>query len=140
LQQRQCALARLSQRHALDLHAEDDIVEHGAPRQQQILLQHVADAADGAGGFRAVDQHAATGRFQKARDDVEDRALAAARRADQADETAGRNRKRNRRQRLERAVRRPKGHADLVEAKLHGHHASLSMAMIQQYPCQRIAT
>ena len=131
-QQRQRALARLAQRHALDLHAEDDVVEHGAPRQQQILLQHVADAADGAGCVGAVDQHAAAGRFQKPGDDVEDRALAAARRADQADETALRNRQRHRRQRRERAVRRPEGHADLVEAKLRTEDidASLSTAMI----------
>jgi len=32
-QQRQRALPCLLQWHALDLHAEDDVVEHGAPRQ-----------------------------------------------------------------------------------------------------------
>ena len=56
-----------AQRHALDLHAEDDVVEHGAPGQQQILLQHVADAADGAGRIDAVDEHAAGGRLQQTR-------------------------------------------------------------------------
>ena len=94
LQQRQRAPARFAQRHALDLHAEDDVVEHGAPGQQQVLLQHVADAANGAGGIDAIDHHAAGGRLQQPGDDVEDRALAAARRSDQADEAALRDRQR----------------------------------------------
>ncbi len=120
LQQRQRALARRAQRHTLDLHAEDDVVEHGAPRQQQILLQHVADAADRAGGVDAVDQHAAAGRLQQSGDDVEDRALAATGGSDQADEAALRNRQRDRRQRFEHAGRRLEAHADVVDAQLWG--------------------
>ena len=56
----------------------DDIVDQRALRQQQILLQHVADAADRAGRIETVDQHPASGRLLQARHDVEDRALALA--------------------------------------------------------------
>src|SRR5262252_4276419 len=88
MKQRQRALARRAQRHVLNLHAENGVVEYRAPGQQQVLLQHIADAADGAGGVDAVDQYPAAGRLQQSGDDVENSAFAAARRADQAHETA----------------------------------------------------
>ena len=86
MQQRQRPFPRRAQRHVLDLHTENDVVEHRAPRQQQVLLQHVADAADGAGGVDALDEHAAAGRLQQSGDDVENGGFAAAGGADQADE------------------------------------------------------
>ena len=120
MKQRQRALARRPQRHVLNFHAEDGVVEHRAPGQQQILLQHIADAADGAGGVDAVDQHPAAARPQQSGDDVEDGAFAAARRADQAHETALWDRQRDRRKRVEGARRRPERHADVGNAQFRG--------------------
>src|SRR5262249_14490509 len=103
------------------------VVEHGAPGQQQVLLQHVADAADRSGGIGAVDDHPAAGGLEQPRDDVEDGALAAARRADQADEAALRDGQGDRGERLEDAVgggrAGPERHADVVDAKFWGRHA-----------------
>src|SRR3954452_9765709 len=120
MEQRQCPLARLAQRNALDFHAENGVVEHGSPRQQKILLQHVADAADRAGGVAAIAHPAAGARLEQPGDDVENGALAAPRWPDQADETALRDRQRDRGQRLEDAGRRLERHADAINVKLRG--------------------
>jgi hypothetical protein len=68
----------------------------------KICHKRTSDAADGAGGVHAVDEHPAAGRLEQSGNDVEDGALAATGRADQADKAPRRNRKRNRRQRRKR--------------------------------------
>jgi len=123
-QQGQRPRAGLGELHALDLHAEDDVVGEGAPRQQQVLLQHVADAPDGAGGVDPIDQDAALARLLQAGHDVEDGALAAARRPDQADEPALRNRQADVIERMKDARRRREFHADVIDQELgRGHRA-----------------
>jgi hypothetical protein len=85
----------------LDLHAENHIVEHLAPGQQQVLLQHVANAADCSRGVNAINERTPASRLQQAGDDIEDRTFPAARRADETDESTLCNRERHRRERLE---------------------------------------
>ena len=58
-----------------------DVGAHGEPREQRRLLEHEGDAAPGVDG--------AGRRLVEPGDEVEQRALAAARRADEADELAG---------------------------------------------------
>jgi hypothetical protein len=89
------ALARGAHVGALDFGAQHGVVEDGAPLEQIILLQHVADLAARAGDRLAVDQHVASGRLQDAGDQRQQRALAAAALPDDGDELAGRNRKRD---------------------------------------------
>src|SRR6266404_5671389 len=64
------------------------VAEYRAPRKQQVLLHHVADtAAQAFDILAAIVQRAGIG-FEQARDDVEDRGLAAAAGPDDADEVA----------------------------------------------------
>src|SRR5262245_56060104 len=75
---------------ALELEADADVVKHGPPRKQRTLLEHERQLL----GPRAVDRAAADRdnarlRREQAADDGEQRALAAARRPDEADELAG---------------------------------------------------
>jgi hypothetical protein len=53
---------------ALDFRAEQRVVEDGAPLEQIVLLQHVADLAARPGDRRAVDQHTAFGGLDDAGD------------------------------------------------------------------------
>src|SRR5262249_37562456 len=76
---------------ALDFSAQHGVVEDGAPFEQVVLLQHVADLAAGAGDGLAVDQHGAAGRLQDSGDQRQQRALAAAALADDGGELAGCN-------------------------------------------------
>src|SRR6201999_1424714 len=79
-------LDRLAAIDAAHFEAQQHIVEHGAPGEQQVLLHHVADMAAQAGDlFVAMQQSAGVGRDQPG-DDVEDRGFAAAARADDTDE------------------------------------------------------
>ena len=85
------------------------------------MLQHVADAADGAGRVLAVDEHAALGRLKQSGDDVEQRAFAATGGADEADETAtfdfqveGSDRPKDTRRCRER-------HPNVIEVHFHRH-------------------
>ena len=64
MKQRQRSFARRAQGHVLNLHAEDDVIEHRAPGQQEVLLQHIADTANGAGRIDPIDEHSATGRLE----------------------------------------------------------------------------
>ncbi len=86
LQQGRRALARFCNRHAAYFHAQGHIVDHRSPRQQKVLLQHVADLADHPGRILTVDQDATGSWMQQSGDNVEDRALTAPRRPDQGDE------------------------------------------------------
>jgi hypothetical protein len=76
---------------AVKLHAEDHVIEHGSPRQQHILLQHVADEADHAADPGAVKIDFAARRFDQPGDDIEDGRLAAAGRPEDADESPARD-------------------------------------------------
>src|SRR6516165_6854094 len=87
-----CARLALGARHALEHHAEVDVLEHGVPRKQRVLLEHEGDVArHRPGDPLARDFHRADrGRHQPA-DDVEQGRLAAAARPDQAKELAARD-------------------------------------------------
>src|SRR5215813_4363047 len=128
MQERQRPFARRAQRHVLNFHAENDVVEDRAPRQQEVLLQHVADAADRAGSVDPINEHAPASRLQQSGDDVENGGFAAARGPDQADEAALRDGKRDRRERAESAAARPEGHAHVGNAKFwgRGRHADFA--------------
>jgi NitT/TauT family transport system ATP-binding protein len=67
---------------------QQHVAEDGAPGKQQVLLHHVADAAAQAFDLLAEIVHRAGVRLDQAGDDVEDRGLAAAGGADDADEIA----------------------------------------------------
>src|SRR5262245_48310659 len=77
---------------ALHLQPEGDVAERGAPGKQlgEILEHHAAIEAV-AGHRLAADADLARGRGEEARDDVEQGRLAAARRADDAEELGGRD-------------------------------------------------
>ena len=68
-------------RHARELQRELDVAPHGQPREERGLLEHEA-------GALGADVDAAGRRLVETGDEVEQRALAAARRAEQADELA----------------------------------------------------
>ena len=78
----------LAARHAQLLHAEGDVVGDAQPGEERRVLEH--DAAIGAGPAHALaaDTHLALVGALEAGDEVEQRRLAAPRRADQADELA----------------------------------------------------
>ena len=82
-QQSRGAAFALGYRHALNFDAEHDVLGNGAPRQQQIFLQHEGDLRIGACDSLAVDEGGAVARRGQPRADIEKRALAAATRADQ---------------------------------------------------------
>ena len=99
-EQRSRAFARLGHVGALDFGAQHRVLENGAPLEQIILLQHVADLAARAGHQLAVEKHSAAGRHEDAGDQRQQRALAAAALADDRDEFAGCNRDRDVAERL----------------------------------------
>src|SRR6185437_7125924 len=68
--------------------AEDDVLRDRAPRQQQVLLEHVADAPGLPGGVVLVEKDPTRRREEEPGDDVEERALAAAGRPDDRRELA----------------------------------------------------
>ena len=75
--------------HALEHHAELDVLDHRAPRKQRVLLEHEGDLVRQRTAHRlAADLDRARGRRQQAADHVEQRALAAAARPDQAQQFA----------------------------------------------------
>ena len=79
-------------RTMLDAQAEGHVLEHGHVLEQRVVLEHEPDLALAhvhGGGVLAGEQHAArVGRFQ-ARDDAQQRGLAAAGRSQQRDQLAG---------------------------------------------------
>ena len=64
---------------------QNRVVEDGAARQQQVLLQHVAHEARASAEVLAVQEHDALARPREARERVEDGRLSAARLAHDAD-------------------------------------------------------
>src|SRR6516162_2660388 len=94
-------------RDALHFETEGDVAERGAPWKQlgEILEHHTTiHAAPGHG--LAADTDLAGGRREEAGDDVEERRLAAAGRADDAQELRGRQAKACRFDGVNRAARR----------------------------------
>ena len=79
--------SRSSARDARALQPEQDVLAHREPGKQRVFLEHDAAIDARAGDAAAVDQHLAFG-GEKAADDIEQRALAAARRTDDRDELA----------------------------------------------------
>src|SRR5579883_345431 len=116
--QRRRAGARLVHVEALDLGAEQGVVEDRSPLEQVILLQHVADLAARPGDRRAVDQHLAAGRAQDAGDEREEGALAAAALADDGDELARRHPERDVLERLGLAVAAEIAQRDVAQLDL----------------------
>ena len=84
-------LARLARGDARGSSADGDVVERRLPRHQRVLLEEVAGAPVEPGERRAEDLDRARRRRQQAGRDVEQRGLAAAGRADDGDELAGRD-------------------------------------------------
>ena len=120
LDQRQGALACFADRDAGNFHAERNIVEHGAPWQQQVLLQHVTDLTNIACDILAIDQHAPCGGLLQASDDIEEGALAAARGANERDETSCRHDKIGGREGREFSASGVKHHGEMFENEF-GH-------------------
>lgn len=107
----------LRARGFLDLQAERHIFAHGHVTEQCVVLEHEADAAL-AGGYvvdaAAADEDVAAVWCLESRDHAQNRRLARARRAEQADEAAFFDGKRHITARLERA----EGFVDMVELDL----------------------
>ncbi len=89
LQFAQRALATLGTADRARLETELDVAHDRTPRQQQILLQHEADARIGSLHRDLLQQDPSLARTVETGGEVEDRALAAARRSDDGDELAG---------------------------------------------------
>ena len=77
-QQLECALPPLASRQALDLLPELDVLDDGAPGQQEVLLQHEGDVPVGPCNQLAVDMDLARRRRIEARAHVQEGALATA--------------------------------------------------------------
>src|SRR5690606_19729134 len=62
----------------LDLQADDDVFQHGAPRHEQVTLQHVADASAQVRNWLAFKLDLTAVMRNEARQNIEQRRLAAA--------------------------------------------------------------
>src|SRR5204863_9857272 len=88
------ARPRVSSTDAARIEAERDVVTHRHVREQCVALEDEADATRVGRGLRHVataDQHASAIRFRETGEDAQQRRLAAAARAEEADELAGRD-------------------------------------------------
>ena len=72
--------------HPLQFQPEDDIGEDITPGQQQVLLLHIADAAEAVCGRAFVQVDGTTGGLRETGNDIEQGAFAAAARPDDTDE------------------------------------------------------
>ena len=75
-------------RPTLHLQAQHDVLLGGAPWQQKVLLEHIADTRRHAADFPAVPQHRTPAGLQEAAQQVEQRGLAASGRPDDAHDLA----------------------------------------------------
>ena len=125
------ALAPLGLAHRPRFEAELDVLLDAAPRQQQVLLQHEADVGARPVDRASVEPQAAFRRTIEAGDEIQDRALAASRGADDRDELARLQREgqfldRRERRNATASRRKPPGHRIEVE-RIHGiQHVSSS--------------
>src|ERR1019366_4321557 len=79
-------LLALGARHSLFLEAVGNVAGDGAPGKERVALEDDAALRPGAGDRVVVEQDLARARREKTADQVEQRALAAAARADDGDE------------------------------------------------------
>src|SRR6202035_3126143 len=86
-----CTPIRLRRRYAAEIETETDVVEHATPRQQRVLLKEISGMAIDTAQLLAEDAHLALRRRQQPGGNVEQGRLAAARRADESEEGAGRD-------------------------------------------------
>ena len=106
---------------------------HGVPREQGVFLEHESDVARQRAAHRLA-QHldAAGARRHQAADDIEERALAAAARADQAQKLAARD--------IERSVgQRPHEALLALLAELMGNAANLDRGLSRRHPVTQCA-
>ena len=103
-QRRQCAVTALGRRRCLRSQTEFHVLPSRHPWEQCIFLEYHAAFRPGAFDLFATESHRAAGGLQKARQQVQQCSLAAARWADQARKFAGRQIQRNVMQRLRRRV------------------------------------
>ena len=110
---------------ARDLGGQRDILDRGAPGQQQRALEHISDPAGQArfAQLLIVERHIAAGRLEHAGQNLEQGGLAAARRADDADEGASRN--------VDRHVLQ-RGHEAALAAVLHRQVIDLDIRNVGQ--------
>jgi hypothetical protein len=87
-QQRLRAPLALRQREPLDFDAEHHVLEHGAPGQQQVLLQHEGDVRVRAFHALAVDEGLTFARRAETRTDVEEGRFSATAGTDERDHLA----------------------------------------------------
>src|SRR5216683_6044247 len=121
---------------ALDLRAENGVVEDRAPFEQIVLLQHVADLTARPGDRAPVEQDRALGGLEDTGDQRQERALAAAALADDGDELAGCDRQRDALERLGLALAAEIAQPDVAQFDLarrraavcRGLHGSLRLA------------
>src|SRR5262245_30512175 len=74
-------------------HGESYVLHHREPRHERMVLEYHAAIEARSGYLGAVHHHRAAACMIQAREDVEDRGLAAAGMPDDADELAARDRK-----------------------------------------------
>src|SRR5882757_4986993 len=82
------AIDRLTRRHSTNLEPEHHVVQGGSPRQQQILLKHVADVLRLAGYLLAVPANTPGIRREQSAQGIQQRGFSATRRTDDADDLA----------------------------------------------------
>ena len=102
----------------LELQRQAKVLEHRVPREQRAVLKHVGDVARARPvDSRAGNRHRACGRLRQPADDAEQRALAAARGAEQAHELPLADIKRDIIERVHalRSVTPAEGHRHMVD-------------------------
>src|SRR5258708_33301420 len=87
----------LAMRQRSEFESESDVLERGAPWQQQVFLQHVSDAFRYALQWLAMPEHGSARRRNESAEQIEQRGLAATRRPDEADDFAAGQRSEERR-------------------------------------------
>ena len=106
---------RCALRLAGDLEREADVLDHGAPREGGLFLEHHADRGVRAAHLLAGHRDAAVVVLEQAADHVEQGRLAAAGRADHGEEFARRDRERDAVDRDQRPLGRVEALGDVVD-------------------------
>ena len=130
LEQRGAALAPRGARDPAQVERELDVGERGLPRQQGRVLEHHADlVGHGRRNRLTVDAGLAAGRPDQARQDLQQRGLAAAARSDQGDELPFGDRERDVGERLDRRAAGAEFLAQFVDFDdRRGHQAAAVLA------------
>src|ERR1700730_11700379 len=119
--------------HALKSHAEFDVLDHGVPGKQGILLEHKGDVVGQRASDRLTEHFSgARTRLHQTADDVEKRALTAAAWPDEAQQLAARN--------IERGIRkRPYKAPVVLLAELMENTANLDRGLSRRHPVTKYA-